>query len=214
MPTERFLRLPEEKIEAIRKAAMKEFMRVTPEEASINRIIRDADISRGSFYTYFRSKYDLLKWLFSDKICEHWKFYETTLKENGGDIWDTFSRALKKSFQSVYDGGFMGIIQNLLDSSNFAEMFKEGLDADGGDEAVHFRMQYLTRLFEMTDKEQCPLNEAEFLDLMELHGIILMMTIKLAIRDHRPKEEVEAFYKRRMNLLHYGAASQNMKQKI
>ena len=36
MPTERFMRLPKEKIEAIRAAAAKEFMRVAPEEVSIN----------------------------------------------------------------------------------------------------------------------------------------------------------------------------------
>ena len=63
MPTERFMRLPKEKIEAIRAAAAKEFMRVAPEEVSINRIVHDADISRGSFYTYFEDKQDLLKWL-------------------------------------------------------------------------------------------------------------------------------------------------------
>ena len=50
MPTERFLRLPKEKIEAIRIAAAKEFMRVPLEEASINRIVHDADISRRQTY--------------------------------------------------------------------------------------------------------------------------------------------------------------------
>ena len=44
MPTERFLRLPKEKIEAIRIAAAKEFIRVPLEEASINRIVHDANI--------------------------------------------------------------------------------------------------------------------------------------------------------------------------
>ena len=56
MPTERFLRLPKEKIEAIRIAAAKEFIRVPLEEASINRIVHDSNISRGSFYTYFEDK--------------------------------------------------------------------------------------------------------------------------------------------------------------
>ena len=69
MPTERFLRLPKEKIEAIRIAAAKEFMRVPLEEASINRIVHDADISRGSFYTYFEDKQDLLKWLIYAQAC-------------------------------------------------------------------------------------------------------------------------------------------------
>ena len=48
MPTERFKRLPEEKIEAIRRAGIQEFTRTSPESASINRIIQEADISRGA----------------------------------------------------------------------------------------------------------------------------------------------------------------------
>ena len=63
MPTERFLRLPKEKIEAIRISAAKEFIRVPLEEASINRIVHDADISRGSFYTYFEDKDDLMRYM-------------------------------------------------------------------------------------------------------------------------------------------------------
>ena len=51
MPTERFYRLPEAKKQVIRQAAIKEFVRVPFEKASINQIIQNADISRGSFYT-------------------------------------------------------------------------------------------------------------------------------------------------------------------
>ena len=50
MPTERFYRLPEVKRQAIREAALKEFARVPFEKVSINQIIRNADISRGSFF--------------------------------------------------------------------------------------------------------------------------------------------------------------------
>ena len=66
MPTERFKRLPEEKIEAIRRAGIQEFTRTSPESASINRIIQEADISRGSFYTYFEDKQDVVRYIFED----------------------------------------------------------------------------------------------------------------------------------------------------
>ena len=88
MPTERFLRLPKEKIEAIRIAAAKEFIRVPLEEASINRIVHDANISRGSFYTYFEDKQDLLKWLIYAQAEQHFNNYIERLRENGGDLWD------------------------------------------------------------------------------------------------------------------------------
>ena len=63
MPSERFFHLPEEKKRRIKKAALKEFARVPLEEISINRIIRDAEIPRGSFYQYFEDKQDLQTFL-------------------------------------------------------------------------------------------------------------------------------------------------------
>ena len=70
MPTERFLRLPKEKIEAIRIAAAKEFIRVPLEESSINRIVHDANISRGSFYTYFKSKNLVIDYILEEIIAK------------------------------------------------------------------------------------------------------------------------------------------------
>ena len=64
MPTERFYRLPEAKKQVIRQAAIKEFARVPFEKASINQIIQNADISRGSFYTYFEDKQDVVRYIF------------------------------------------------------------------------------------------------------------------------------------------------------
>jgi len=64
MPTQTFFNLPEEKRNAIIAAARREFSLHVFEEASINQIIKDADISRGSFYMYFEDKADLFMFLF------------------------------------------------------------------------------------------------------------------------------------------------------
>ena len=69
MPKETFLKLPEEKKNKIIKAAKKEFERVPFEQTSIKNIVEEAEIARGSFYTYeigsfyqyFNSKEDLLR---------------------------------------------------------------------------------------------------------------------------------------------------------
>ena len=63
MPTQRFLKLKEEKKQAILEAAVHEFSRVPYSSASINQIIKEADISRGSFYTYFEDKDDLMRYM-------------------------------------------------------------------------------------------------------------------------------------------------------
>ena len=60
MPSKRFENLPEEKQARIRQAALEELSRVPFSEVSINQIIRNAGIPRGSFYEYFEDKYDLL----------------------------------------------------------------------------------------------------------------------------------------------------------
>ena len=49
MPKDTFFRLPDDKRNRILKGAKKEFYNCTFSEASINRIIKDAEIPRGSF---------------------------------------------------------------------------------------------------------------------------------------------------------------------
>ena len=66
MPTERFLKLGEEKRRRIMEAAVEEFANYSIADASINRVIRSAGISRGSFYTYFDDKEDLFRYVLRD----------------------------------------------------------------------------------------------------------------------------------------------------
>ena len=63
MPLQTFLNLSEEKQNKVIMAAIKEFSSVPYEKISINQIIKDAGISRGSFYMYFEDKYDLTLYL-------------------------------------------------------------------------------------------------------------------------------------------------------
>lgn len=87
MPTERFYRLPESKKQMIREAALKEFARVPFDKASINQIIRNADISRGSFYTYFVDKQDVVEFLLKDKYEEMQRLCIKELDTSGGDYF-------------------------------------------------------------------------------------------------------------------------------
>jgi AcrR family transcriptional regulator len=59
MPTATFYRLPSDKQQRIFRAAVKEFSRSHYSEASINQIIKNAGIPRGSFYQYFEGKEDI-----------------------------------------------------------------------------------------------------------------------------------------------------------
>ncbi|MBR0306571.1 MAG: TetR/AcrR family transcriptional regulator, partial [Lachnospiraceae bacterium] len=113
MPSERFFRLPKAKADTIRNAAIQEFKRVTPEEASINKIIQSAEISRGSFYTYFEDKHDLLRWLLGDFVASYQQFYITELNAWEGDLWAVFDAVLDHTIQWVADQGLVEIVGNM-----------------------------------------------------------------------------------------------------
>lgn len=84
MPTQRFLNLKDSKKNAILEAAAHEFARVPYSAASINQIIKEAEISRGSFYTYFEDKDDLMRYMlrgFRDTLRK--KVFEFLEEENG-----------------------------------------------------------------------------------------------------------------------------------
>jgi len=63
VPSDTFFRLPEEKRQRLMDAAWEEFTTVRFSDASINKIIRSANIPRGSFYQYFTDKDDLFSYL-------------------------------------------------------------------------------------------------------------------------------------------------------
>ena len=63
MPSDTFLRLNDEKKKKLIDASFKEFSLYNFNDVSINRIIKEAGISRGSFYMYFADKKDLYFYL-------------------------------------------------------------------------------------------------------------------------------------------------------
>ena len=201
MPTERFNRLPDKKKEAIRIAAAKEFARVLPEEVSINRIIRDAEISRGSFYTYFEDKGDLLRWLVEDVVDRNMQFYIQRLKENGGDIWDVFDRILDNSLHQIVSEGFLDIFRNLIKSAQFSECLQKKTEQEKEFNAAS--QQSFDQMYQHLDHESCPVSKEEFYDLMDLQIMLQMMALKSLLQDGQPKETVEKRYKARVRILRY-----------
>lgn len=208
MPTERFYRLPREKSEAIRMAAIREFSRVSPDEVSINRIIRDAEISRGSFYTYFRDKHDLLAWLLRDSSKAFIRFYVVEIQNTSGDIWDVMERSLRHAIQWLKDDEVMCMIGNIIRNNTVTEFFRQGMEQDPEKEKLdHCITEWVYR---HVDKTICPLDYESFHSLMALHMMSLALAFKEYFKDNAPLEDIEIGYRRRMRLLRYGACGQKM----
>lgn len=87
-----FYNLPEEKRRRITAAIISEFSESADEKVSINRIIRRADISRGSFYQYFEDKVDLIEVLMKSFVETVLEKLDTTAFGSGGDIFFTYAQ--------------------------------------------------------------------------------------------------------------------------
>jgi len=74
MPKQTFFNLEKAKKQRIITAAVKEFAAYPYLKTSINRIIEQADISKGSFYQYFKNKKDLYKYIIEQASAAKMKF--------------------------------------------------------------------------------------------------------------------------------------------
>jgi len=114
MPKDTFFRLPDDKRDRILKGAKKEFYNCTFSEASINRIIKDAEIPRGSFYQYFEDKKDLYLYVIEENIKSVISNFGNKLEQSGGDIFlcvDNFiSELLDETTKKAKEIGY-GILQ-------------------------------------------------------------------------------------------------------
>ena len=114
MPTERFNKLPEEKKKAIRDAAMEECIRVPFEKVSINKIIQNAGISRGSFYTYFEDKRDLVRYIFSDTADKLKFFWTKSVVTHGGNLWIASEELLDQAIIFAQKGKMFQMMQSIV----------------------------------------------------------------------------------------------------
>ena len=95
MPTQTFFHLDENKKNKILLAAEKEFSNNLLKDASINQIIKEADISRGSFYMYFEDISDLYNYILKD--------YKEMVFDKFLGIIKRFNGEIDKSFLSAFD---------------------------------------------------------------------------------------------------------------
>lgn len=99
MPTQKYFNLKEERKEQIIKASINEFSIYDYESASINRIIKQISMPRGTFYLYFKDKEDLYLYLLRSHISTFKNIFIKSLKENDNNIFET----IKDTYQKIID---------------------------------------------------------------------------------------------------------------
>lgn len=189
MPSQTFLNLDEAKQKKLVDSAMKEFSNNNYNEVSINQIIMNAGISRGSFYMYFKDKDELFEYL----IQVHKQKLNFVVKDcfikNNGDLY--------KSFETLYDK-----IVNFVIANNYQGMFKNIFIYFDTHKRHFHKPGYplFVQVRDLINTDNLKNEELEFIFIMLLHH--LFMTVTYCI-NNECLDDKEHFL-RKLNILCYG----------
>ncbi len=230
MATVRFLKLPEEKKKRILQAGFQEFARYPYRDASINRIIKNAEISRGICDTYFEDKMGLLCFILAEMIGKFNEEVYGFLKEDKGDPFLCAERVYNYCRNELKQNEALGFVKNLftdtetlkqlmIPAGNCGEGPCGGEDdaAAGGAEDAGDAKQYIHRLLEeLACRGNSGLDHRKY-DLDEekvkfLYPMIMMVTIRTATTAAEFPEREDALrhgMEMELELLKYGAARRN-----
>lgn len=208
MPSERFYRLPKEKQGAIWKASMKEFAAVPYEKVSINKIIREAGISRGSFYTYFEDKRDVLSFLLED-AANNWKeFCLQGLDKSKGDIFFTMESLLDHAIQFCKNNDLFSLHKNLI-------MYPDDALIECISEDVDLEKAVGEEFLEKIDRSKMrDSTVGEVIRLMKLCFIAMMACLAQYHKYPDKEEAIKSEYRKALSIFRYGAYKDSKKDQV
>jgi len=194
MPTKAFYNLDIHKQNSILEAAKKEFSDNYYEDASINKIIKEIKMPRGSFYLYFENKEDIYLFVLKLYLKEFKKVLQTLLEQNNHDIFD--------SFICFYDYilNIETIEKNLIDkifinmnSKRFEYAIPELLkkEVDGS----------IINSIKLNDDL---MNEEDIRIVMSILLPILFINISTTLSEPNNKEIIREFYIKQINIIKKG----------
>ena len=239
MATVRFLKLPEEKKKRILQAGFQEFARYPYRDASINRIIKNAEISRGSFYTYFEDKMGLLCFILAEMIGRFNEEVYGFLKEDRGDPFLCAERVYTYCRNELKQNEALGFVKNLFTDTETLKQLMIPAGKCGGEfcgdlhdtaagetvetggvgetgEAGDAKKYIHTLLEELASRVNSGIDHGKY-DLDEekvkfLYPMVMMVTIRTATTAAEFPEREDALrhgMEMELELLKYGAARRN-----
>lgn len=196
-----FYNLPYEKRKRITDAVIKEFMERPNEKVSINRIIKTAEISRGSFYQYFDDKVDLIEIITKTMFEESSNKAKEILKLSCGDLFVMYIKMFD------YFGDYSSQKQTMKIMRNIVDSFKANDDLVSEYLKNRFNMALTNNeIYTMVDRQNLKFQDNESVKcLLE----ILTQVLKNAIFDvfvaGSDREEVRERLIKKIDIIKQGA---------
>lgn len=184
-------------------AALLELSRVPADQISINQVIQNAGISRGSFYQYFESKEDLIGYILSDfknRLREGLQFH---LEKSGGNIFrmaeaiycDIIRMGENEKNRKIIRNFLLGTKLSKNDRKSFWQLF--GVKED-----------FLTELLSpYMDTSRLRSSEPDFLaNVSDMLFLVMIQSVTEAFFDYDHAGRYQRDFDIRLDIIRQGAA--------
>ena len=200
MPTSTFLNLSKEKQDNIIEASLKEFKRVLLKDASINKIIKDANIPRGSFYNYFEDINDLYIYSINKYKKRFINIFEESIKTKNGDLIEATKTIYDKIICNCEKNENKQLIKNIFLNLNYNISIKNRLECEQLNEKYK-----IIELLEQIDKTKLNIKkEEELLYIIDIIiGIIMHGLIEIFL-DNKNQEEIKEKITKQLEIIKRG----------
>ena len=194
MPTKAFYKLDSDKQKRIIESAKREFSENYYEDASINKIIKEINMPRGSFYLYFENKEDLYLYILELYLKEFKRILLELLEKNNHNIFE--------SFISIYDYivDIKTIEKNLIDkifinmkSKRFEYVIPELLKKEVDGSIISF-----------IKLDENSITEVDANVIMSILIPLLFINVSTVLSQPSNKNLIREFYIKQINIIRKG----------
>lgn len=198
MPKSTYYNLSDDKKERIFNAGVLELSYHDLFDASVNTIVRIANISKGSFYQYFEDKDEFYWYIVTEVIFGTVEKYETLLLKHEGDFLQTEEELFNALLDLFDDTKYRNLLANVYRRSYLELKSKISNRAS----TIYFDMYDVLMKFGF--KGYNIRSKDDFLIAFEMVRNISNHTIMTMIVDNLSKNDTKALYSRQIEYLSNG----------
>jgi len=210
VPTQTFFNLPEDKKKRLIAGAMKEFSAKSLNEASISNIVKNAKISRGSFYQYFEDKKDLYFFLIGKFRYNYRNLMFKSFTEKDGDFHEGYKLFSEKYIKYIMESEKFGFFENMYLHMNY--QINQEVRVDFKQTKSH-KLPNGKRIVDVVNRDNLKLTtETELIDVLRYILSMLNDTIMEGFWKELSVEETQGLFLKRLEWITYGVAISNKKE--
>ncbi|OJF91581.1 TetR/AcrR family transcriptional regulator [Alkalibacterium sp. 20] len=210
MPTQTFFNLPEDKKKRLIAGAMKEFSAKSLNEASISNIVKNAKISRGSFYQYFEDKKDLYFFLIGKFRYNYRNLMFKSFTEKDGDFYEGYKLFSEKYIKYIMESEKFGFFENMYLHMNY--QINQEARVDFKQTRSH-KLPDGKRIVDVVKRGNLKVtSEAELIDVLRYILSMLNDTVMEGFWEELSVSETQVLFSKRLEWITYGIAISDKKE--